>query len=58
MGGKEDIAYNNCQIMMKRFDQIGIKYTYFETPGGHTCLYGAKAYINSPRFYSNDSENR
>ena len=36
MGGKEDIAYNNCQIMMKRFDQIGIKYTYFETPGGHT----------------------
>ena len=42
---------------MKRFDQIGIKYTYFETPGGHTGLYGAKAYINSPRFYSNDSEN-
>ena len=36
MGGKEDIAYNNCQIMMKRFDQIGIKYTYYETPGGHT----------------------
>lgn len=36
MGGKEDIAYNNCQVMMKRFDQIGIKYTYFETPGGHT----------------------
>lgn len=36
MGGKEDIAYNNCQIMMKRFDEIGIKYNYFETPGGHT----------------------
>ncbi|MFT4167500.1 MAG: alpha/beta hydrolase-fold protein [Dysgonomonas sp.] len=36
MGGKEDIAYNNCQIMMKRFDEIGIKYTYFDTPGGHT----------------------
>ncbi len=36
MGGQEDIAYNNCQIMMKRFDEIGIKYTYFETPGGHT----------------------
>jgi enterochelin esterase-like enzyme len=36
MGGKEDIAYNNCQVMMKRFDEIGIKYTYFETPGGHT----------------------
>lgn len=36
MGGKEDIAYNNCQIMMKRFDQYGIKYEYFEHPGGHT----------------------
>ena len=30
------IAYNNCQIMMKRFDEIGINYTYFEIPGGHT----------------------
>jgi enterochelin esterase-like enzyme len=36
MGGPEDIAYNNCQTMMKRFDEIGIKYSYFETPGGHT----------------------
>lgn len=36
MGGKEDIAYNNCRIMCERFDKIGIKYTYFETPGGHT----------------------
>lgn len=36
MGGKEDIAYMNCQVMMKRFDEIGLRYTYFETPGGHT----------------------
>ena len=36
MGGKEDIAYQNCQIMLKRFDEIGIQYDYFETPGGHT----------------------
>lgn len=36
MGGEEDIAYRNCQIMLKRFDEIGIRYTYFETPGGHT----------------------
>lgn len=36
MGGQEDIAYNNCQVMMKRFDETGIKYTYYETPGGHT----------------------
>lgn len=36
MGGKEDIAYENCKIMMKKFDQIGIKYKYSEYPGGHT----------------------
>jgi enterochelin esterase-like enzyme len=36
MGGKEDIAYNNCQIMMKKFDEMGIKYSYNEYPGGHT----------------------
>lgn len=36
MGGKEDIAYNNCQTMIKRFNEIGIRYSYFETPGGHT----------------------
>lgn len=36
MGGKEDIAYDNCRIMRDRFDKIGINYDYFETPGGHT----------------------
>ncbi len=36
MGGKEDIAYNNCKTMMGKFDEIGIKYTYSEYPGGHT----------------------
>ena len=36
MGGKEDIAYDNCRVMRDRFDKIGIKYDYFETPGGHT----------------------
>lgn len=36
MGGKEDIAYENCRVMRGRFDEIGIKYDYFETPGGHT----------------------
>src|SRR6186713_29503 len=36
MGGKEDIAYNNCKIMMGKFDELGIKYTYSEYPGGHT----------------------
>lgn len=36
MGGKEDIAWQNCQIMMKKFDEMNIKYTYSEYPGGHT----------------------
>lgn len=36
MGGQEDIAYNNCKVMMAKFDEIGIKYQYSEYPGGHT----------------------
>ena len=36
MGAKEDIAYNNCKIMMAKFDELGIKYSYNEYPGGHT----------------------
>nr|WP_317163100.1 alpha/beta hydrolase-fold protein [Rudanella paleaurantiibacter] len=36
MGGKEDIAWQNCQVMMKKFDEMGIKYTYSEYAGGHT----------------------
>jgi len=36
MGGQEDIAYNNCKIMLAKFDEIGVKYTYSEYPGGHT----------------------
>ena len=36
MGGKEDIAYENCKVMMAKFDEMGIKYTYRDYPGGHT----------------------
>ena len=36
MGGKEDIAYNNCKIMLTKFDEMNIKYSYSEYPGGHT----------------------
>jgi len=36
MGGKEDIAYNNCKTMLAKFDEMGIKYTYSEYAGGHT----------------------
>lgn len=35
MGGKEDIAWKNCQVMMGKFDEMKIKYTYSEYPGGH-----------------------
>jgi enterochelin esterase-like enzyme len=36
MGGKEDIAYNNCKVMLSKFDELNIKYNYSEYPGGHT----------------------
>jgi enterochelin esterase-like enzyme len=36
MGGKEDIAWQNCQTMMGKFDEMSVKYTYSEYPGGHT----------------------
>lgn len=36
MGGKADIAYKNCQVMMDRLKDMNIKYTYQEYPGGHT----------------------
>lgn len=36
MGGKEDIAYQNCKIMLGKFDEMKIKYSYSEYPGGHT----------------------
>ncbi|MCX6329691.1 MAG: alpha/beta hydrolase-fold protein [Bacteroidia bacterium] len=35
IGGKEDIAYNNCQAMISRFDEMKLKYTYNDYPGGH-----------------------
>jgi enterochelin esterase-like enzyme len=36
VGGKEDIAYNNCRTMLSKFDELNVKYTYSEYPGGHT----------------------
>lgn len=36
MGGKEDIAWKNCQRMLGEFDDMKIKYTYSEYSGGHT----------------------
>jgi enterochelin esterase-like enzyme len=36
MGGKEDIAYKNCQSMLSKFGELKIRYTYYEYSGGHT----------------------
>lgn len=36
MGGKEDIAWQNCQTMIAKFDEMKINYKYSEYPGGHT----------------------
>lgn len=36
MGGEEDIAYQNCKVMMSKFDEFGVKYKYSEYSGGHT----------------------
>jgi enterochelin esterase-like enzyme len=36
MGGKDNIAYKNCQIMLKKLDAMKIKYTYNKYNGGHT----------------------
>lgn len=35
VGGKEDIAYRNCRNMLSKFDEIKIKYSFSEYPGGH-----------------------
>lgn len=36
MGGEEDIAHNNCQVMLAKFDEIGIEYRYSSSAGGHS----------------------
>ncbi len=36
MGGKEDIAYKNGQLMLQKLDALKIHYSYSEYPGGHT----------------------
>ena len=35
-GGQEDIAWKNCQTMLSKLNEMKIKYTYSEYPGGHT----------------------
>jgi enterochelin esterase-like enzyme len=35
-GGKEDIAWKNGQVMNAKLDELRIKHSYTEYPGGHT----------------------
>ena len=35
-GGKDDIAYKNGQVMLSKLEELKIKHTYYEYPGGHT----------------------
>ena len=35
-GGKEDIAWKNGQVMIAKLDELHIKHSYTEYPGGHT----------------------
>ena len=37
IGGKPDIAYDNCQVMMQHFTQKGVKFDYYDSKdGGHS----------------------
>ncbi|MCF8335168.1 MAG: esterase [Bacteroidales bacterium] len=36
VGGKEDIAWENCQAMISKFNKLNIDYTLNKYPGGHT----------------------
>jgi len=35
-GGKGDIAYNNCQLMLAEFDKMNVKYIYIKYLGCNT----------------------
>ncbi|QEC66346.1 esterase [Panacibacter ginsenosidivorans] len=52
MGGKEDIAYNNCQVMLAKLDELGIKHSYYEYPGGHTWpVWREDLYVFAPLLF-------
>jgi enterochelin esterase-like enzyme len=36
MGGKDDIAYKNGQLMLEKLKLLNIRFSYSEYPGGHT----------------------
>ncbi|HLR26911.1 MAG TPA: alpha/beta hydrolase-fold protein [Fodinibius sp.] len=54
MGGKEDIAYENCQKMLSQFDELNIDYKYYERPGGHTWpVWRDNLHQFAPRLFNN-----
>ncbi len=56
MGGKEDIAHGNCQLMLKKFDEIGVRYSYYEYPGGHTWpVWRDNLYRFAPLLFKSDA---
>jgi enterochelin esterase-like enzyme len=55
MGGKEDIAYENCKVMLSKFDEMNIRYTYSEYPGGHTWpVWRNNLYMFAPLLFRSD----
>lgn len=54
MGGKEDIAYKNCQAMLAKLDELKIKHTYSEYPGGHSWpVWRNNLYSFAPLLFKN-----
>jgi len=55
VGGKEDIAYKNCRTMLGKLDDLKVKYTYYEYPGGHTWpVWRDNLYHFAPLLFKND----
>lgn len=52
MGGKEDIAYENCRVMVEKLKELNIKHNYSEYPGGHTWpVWRNNLYIFAQRLF-------
>ena len=58
MGGQEDIAYQNCKVMLAKYDKAGIRYQYSEYAGGTRGRYGGTICSNLRRCYSSDFDRR
>lgn len=50
VGGKEDIAYNNCKMMLQKFDEME-KYTYSEMREGIHGRYDETIFYNFAQLF-------